>query len=123
MSHLMRLRKGTALVTALGVVAAGLGTLFAVSRWVDGTAGDSSPVATVENMLDPVCEQAAISADSMDPQAAPKGCKPCKDNPDCPCTYEGAPRTTCTPCCFHTWPYPTCLDSRGRPGSAMCVSV
>ena len=45
-------------------------------------------------------------------EAMPLGphCKKCKGRPWCECTYNGAPRISCGPCCYDTYPYPTCLD-------------
>lgn len=47
-----------------------------------------------------------------DAEAKPPGphCKRCKDRPWCGCTYNGAPRISCDPCCYDTYPWPTCLD-------------
>jgi hypothetical protein len=47
---------------------------------------------------------------SLDSSVAAKPCKPCKDRPWCGCTYNGAPRISCNPCCYNTYPYPTCYD-------------
>ena len=46
-------------------------------------------------------------------EAMPPGgphCKKCKDRPWCGCTLDGAPRISCDPCCYDTYPFMTCLD-------------
>ena len=42
--------------------------------------------------------------------AAPGGCKACKQQPWCGCTYQGYPRISCDPCCYVAFPYPICLS-------------
>jgi hypothetical protein len=42
--------------------------------------------------------------------AAAGGCKACKAQPWCGCTYQGHPRISCDPCCYQAYPYPICLS-------------
>jgi hypothetical protein len=42
--------------------------------------------------------------------AAASGCKACKHQPWCGCTYQGHPRISCDPCCYQAYPYPICLS-------------
>jgi len=42
--------------------------------------------------------------------ATSRGCKDCKAQPWCGCTYQGHPRISCDPCCYQAYPYPICLS-------------
>lgn len=55
---------------------------------------------------------ALVGGDSAEAKGPPHppGCRPCKDKPYCGCTYNGAPRISCDPCCYDTYPLMTCLD-------------
>ena len=50
-----------------------------------------------------------VTGSSFEPADA-GGCKPCKGQPWCGCTYQGHPRISCNPCCYQAYPYPICLD-------------
>jgi hypothetical protein len=43
-------------------------------------------------------------------EPATPGCKACKQQPWCGCTYQGHPRISCDPCCYQAYPYPICLS-------------
>jgi len=90
-----------------------------------GLAGAATPSTTREEPtkvvpLANLDEAAACVADG--PQASTKaagstfepsnagGCKPCKNQPACACTYQGHPRISCDPCCYQSFPYPICLS-------------
>ena len=41
----------------------------------------------------------------------PKPCRQaCHDQPWCECTYQGAPRISCDPCCYQTYAGPICTS-------------
>jgi hypothetical protein len=50
----------------------------------------------------------ASAPDGFEP--ATPGCKRCKDQPFCGCTYQGHPRISCDPCCYAAFPAPICLS-------------
>ena len=53
----------------------------------------------------------ACSDSSSAEPAAKGGCKACPNKPYCGCTYNGAPRVSCEPCCYFSYEYGTiCLD-------------
>jgi len=100
MARIKSLRRATALVSVLLVVVAGAGVYWALS---------SAPQAATVSADVPVAPEASCDADFVGPTLG-KPCKPCKDRPWCECTYNGAPRISCDPCCYNTQPWPTCMD-------------
>ena len=44
--------------------------------------------------------QPALLLAPADMQPAAPGCKTCKDQPFCKCTYQGMRRVSCDPCCY-----------------------
>ena len=62
--------------------------------------------------LEEACDELLYTpADPVEELAASGRCKPCKDRPECKCTYNGLPRVSCTPCCWGNLGIPQiCLD-------------
>lgn len=88
------------LTGVLAVLAVGFVSFLAETRAGD-EAAPADPAALVTELDHQVVGQVV---------PRPRPCKPCKDRPWCECTYKGAPRISCDPCCYDTQPYPTCLD-------------
>jgi len=110
MSRLGALRPAVVLGIALFTLALGLGAAPISSR--------EEPAKTVPlvNSVEPsacVAEEALASSLQM-PGASfepvTPGCKTCKQQPWCGCTYQGHPRISCDPCCYQAYPYPICLS-------------
>ena len=47
-----------------------------------------------------VLAQPALLLGPADMQPVAPGCRRCKDQPFCGCTYQGMPRISCDPCCY-----------------------
>ncbi|MBI4718736.1 MAG: hypothetical protein HY763_13090 [Planctomycetes bacterium] len=53
----------------------------------------------------------AAAAEASGAASAAKPCRPCKDRPWCECTYQGAHRISCDPCCYQDYAGQiTCFD-------------
>jgi len=99
----------TLLVLAVGLMGAGpissreepvrTATLVASAEPNSCAPGDTLPFVNSSNVMD----------SGMEP-LNPGGCKACKQQPWCGCTYQGHPRISCDPCCYQAYPYPICLS-------------
>ena len=84
--------------------------------WIPAVA-EETIVAPATEVQDPVQDQAedacldytpadeteaqpALLLGPADMQPVTPGCKTCKDQPFCKCTYQGMPRISCDPCCY-----------------------
>lgn len=104
---LNKMRKVASIVLAALVLVAVASGTFAVS----GPQADDAAVlnSAVEQGVAQAADESQGVAESGGETAKP-GCKRCKGRPWCECTYNGAPRISCNPCCYATQPYPTCFD-------------
>jgi len=109
MARTKNFRRAATLVSVLLVFTAGATAWWCVTGSSDATTPlpDSSAASSSVNVT--AAPEASCDMDFVGPTAG-KPCKPCKDRPWCECTYNGAPRISCNPCCYDTQPYPTCLD-------------
>ena len=102
-----KMRKVASIVLAALVLVAVASGTFAVSG---PQADDASAVnSAVEQGVAQAVDASRGVAESGGENAKP-GCKRCKGRPWCECTYNGAPRISCDPCCYDTQPWPTCFD-------------
>jgi len=64
-------------------------------------APDPDPDACLDyTPADELEAQPALLLGPADMQPVTPGCKTCKDQPFCKCTYQGMPRISCDPCCY-----------------------
>jgi len=109
MARVGTLRRAVSLASVALAVAAGVAVWWAASGAPEKSTLPASSHLTVSPGEVTVAPDASCDLDLAAPTIG-KPCKPCKDRPWCGCTYNGAPRISCNPCCYDTQPYPTCYD-------------
>ena len=102
------------IVLGIALVALGLAAAGPSSSSSPSSAAAVSPAPLATPAVPAACQETLFSTAptpgaSFEP-LAPGGCKPCKNLPQCGCTYQGHPRISCDPCCYSAFPYPICLS-------------
>jgi hypothetical protein len=71
-----------------------------------GTASADASLAAAPAFADPIecfADEPGTDDAGAPGTAAAKPCRPCKDRPWCECTYQGAHRVSCDPCCYQDY--------------------
>ena len=63
-------------------------------------AQDHEPDACLDYSPVESAETPALLLGPADMEPVAPGCKTCKDQPFCKCTYQGMRRASCDPCCY-----------------------
>lgn len=89
----------------------------ALLAWIPAVAGEDLPIAVdpSEESADACLDYTPVDGVELDSALQlgtekeavapkPKPCRQaCPDQPWCECTYQGAPRISCDPCCYQTY--------------------
>ena len=84
-----------ALLMCMPATAAEAEPAFVVPEEAVDACLDYTPVEDLDAGAEP-----ALLLGPADMEPVAPGCKRCKDQPWCACTYNGAQRVSCDPCCY-----------------------